>query len=200
MIKSYNRTQVWKASLQLLLAVVCFGLAWLFFHLAFQLVGSSFRISVFYRQLAEAFAMIGICVSGYMSWKSGGAFTSYVESNLFHDLGDSAGGGVAVDHYARQITGPAYLLSQVFLGGPLFLLRAIKSLRQRLPESRELEDRLEDMLKTLRKANKWQGMNEYQGHEKEILMLAQMKQISFSGFKGVPRFKAESPATTQNGI
>lgn len=139
--------------------------------------------------------MIGICVSGYLSWRRGLEFTSYVESNLFHDLGDSAGGGVAVDQYARQITGPAYLLSQVFLGGPLFLLRAVKSLRQRLPESHELEDRLDVMLKTLRKANKWQGMNEYPGHEQEILMLAQMKQIAFSGFKGVPRFKAENPLT-----
>jgi hypothetical protein len=196
MIKSYNRTQLLKAILFFFLAAACFGLAWLFFHLAFQLVGSSFRISVFYRQLAEAIAMIGICVSGYLSWRRGLEFTSYVESNLFHDLGDSAGGGVAVDQYARQITGPAYLLSQVFLGGPLFLLRAVKSLRQRLPESHELEDRLDVMLKTLRKATKWQGMNEYPGHEQEILMLAQMKQIAFSGFKGVPRFKAENPVTT----
>lgn len=196
MIKAYNRSQLLKASLYLLLAAGCFSLAWLFFHLAFQLVGSSFRISVFYRNLAEVITMTGICFSGYMSWKRGHAFTSYVESNLFHDLGDSAGGGVAVDHYARQVTGPAYLLSQIFLGGPLFLFRAIKCLRQRLPESRELEGRLEAMLKTLLKANKWQGMNEYPGHEQEILMLAQMKQIAFSAFKGVARFKAESPSTT----
>jgi hypothetical protein len=200
MIKSYNRSQLLKASLFFLLAAGCFGLAWLFFHLAFQLVGSSFRISVFYRNLAEAIAMTGICFSGYMSWKRGHAFTSYVESNLFHDLGDSAGGGVAVDHYARQVTGPAYLLSQIFLGGPIFLFRAVKCIRQRLPENRELEGRLEAMLKTLHQANKWQGMNQYPGQEQEILMLAQMKQISFSGFKGVPRFKAEPSSTTRNGI
>jgi hypothetical protein len=41
MIKSYNRSQLLKASLFFLLAAGCFGLAWLFFHLAFQLVGSS---------------------------------------------------------------------------------------------------------------------------------------------------------------
>jgi hypothetical protein len=56
------------------------------------------------------------------------------------------------------------------------------------------------MLKTLHQANKWQGMNQYPGQEQEILMLAQMKQISFSGFKGVPRFKAEPSSTTRNGI
>lgn len=89
--------------------------------------------------------------------------------------------------------GPAYVLGQIFLGGPLFLLRGWKHWVQRLPDSPDLEPRLNHSLGILRAAGKWQSIEEYPDLKLEILMLALMKKIDFSAHKGTPRIKALSP-------
>ena len=94
------------------------------------------------------------------------------------------------DFYAHRITGPAYLLGQIFMAGPQWLLRAWTLICSRISYSAELESNLEHTLATLRAANKWQGMNEYPNVKTEILYLAQMGLIDFSAHKGTPRFKA----------
>ncbi|HEY1049110.1 MAG TPA: hypothetical protein VGE39_05120, partial [Prosthecobacter sp.] len=105
---------------------------------------------------------------------------------------DTAGAN-AVDYHARRVTGPAYVLSQIFLGGPLFLLRGITHLKQRLPDEAGLEAKLHHTLGILRAANKWQSITEHPGHQREIVLLARMKQIDFSAHKGIPRIKASPP-------
>ena len=137
-------------------------------------------------------ALAGVTWSGYHTWKRGQGFQTYVESALYHNLAGAAdtGGAEVVDYYARQVTGPAFVLSQIFLGGPLFALRGWRHFQQLLPNEAGLEQKLHSMLGILRQANKWQAITEYPGQEREILMLAQMKKIDFSAHKGIPRFKA----------
>lgn len=176
----------------LLGSLVCYFLAWLFFRYASALVLEMFRYSTQWAVVIGIAALGVITWSGFHTWKRGEGFKSYVESSLYTNLSRSAdtAGAEVVDYYTQRITGPAHVLSQIFLGGPLFALRGLRHFRQLLPNEAGLEQKLHAMLGVLRKANKWQAITEYPGQEREILMLAQMKQIDFSAHKGIPRFKA----------
>lgn len=193
MIAAYNRTQILKGVLLVLLALVCYGLAWLFFRYGLALVFHGFRFSPASIPWIATAALGLVTWGGFRQWRNGEGFTTYADSPFFHDLGEDTAGAVVVDHYARRVTGPAYVLSQIFLGGPLFLLRGLKHVRQMLPDEAGLETKLNHALGILRAANKWQALAEYPHLRREILMLAQMKQIDFSAHKGTPRIKASLP-------
>ena len=129
-------------------------------------------------------------LSGYRTWKARGGLFGYHESGLYHDLEEDTAGAFVVDFYAHRVTGPAYVLGQMFMAGPQFILRSLTLLRSRIARSSELESRLQNTLNVLRAANKWQGIHEYPELRSEILYLAQMGLIDFSGHNGLPRFKA----------
>jgi hypothetical protein len=82
------------------------------------------------------------------------------------------------------------MLTQLFLSGPLLLLRSLTLVSSRIPESPELSNRLQQALELLRAANKWQSLSDYPSHRTEILYLAQMGLIDFSGHSNPPRIKA----------
>lgn len=193
MIAAYNRSKILRGVFSILGSVVCFALAWLFFRHAFEWLLHSFGLATGWAPWITGLALAGICASGHATWKRGQGFQSYVESALYHNLPEAAdtGGTNAVDFYAHRVTGPAYVLGQIFLGGPLLLLRGITHFQQLLPNEAGLEARLHHTLGILRAANKWQSITEYPPEQhREILMLAQMKRIDFSAHKGTPRFKA----------
>ncbi|GEP40802.1 hypothetical protein [Brevifollis gellanilyticus] len=194
MIAAYNRAQILKAIGLIVLSIVCYGIAWLFFAYGLAIIFHMLSLSGAWLSWVAPAAMLVITWSGYRQWQKGDGFKSYVESSLFHDLGDDSGSAVWTDIYAHRVTGPAYVISQICLGGPLFLLKAWKHLQQRLTAESGLETRLQQVLTTLRTANKWQSIDEYPSDRREILMLAQMKQIDFSAHKGTPRIKASPPA------
>jgi len=198
MISAYNRSKVIRGVLCLLGSLVCYLLAWLFFRYGSAMALHVFGFSTDWAIGIAIAALVGVTWSGYHTWKRGQGFQTYIESALYHNLAGAAdtGGAEVVDYYARQVTGPAFVLSQIFLGGPLFALRGLRHFKQLLPNEAGLEQKLHSMLGVLRQANKWQSITEYPGQEREILMLAQMKQIDFSAHKGTPRFKA----STDDGI
>lgn len=194
-ISAYNRSKIIRGLVCLLGSIVCYLLAWLFFRYASVFVLDMFRCSTQWAVGIGIIALAGVTWSGYRTWKRGEGFKSYVESSLHTNLSSSAdtAGAEVVDYYTQRITGPAYVLSQIFLGGPLFALRGLRHFKQLLPNETGLEQKLHAMLGILQKANKWQSITEYPGQEREILMLAQMKKIDFSAHKGIPRFKAPGP-------
>jgi hypothetical protein len=131
-----------------------------------------------------------VTLSGYRVWKNRGGFHGYHESSFFHDLGEESGGGMMMDHYAHRITGPAYVLSQLFLAGPLLAIRGFSRFRNCIAAKPGLEDRLKWTLERLRQINKWQNVEEHPDLRREILLLAQMREIDFSIAKGQPRIRA----------
>jgi hypothetical protein len=189
MIAAYNRSQIFKGIFLLLGGLVCYWISWQFFWHGLGLVFRGFKLTAAYIPFIAAFALALITWSGYRQWQNGNGFKTYIESSLYHDLGEDSAGGVVVDYYARRVTGPAYVLSQIFLGGPLLLLRARKHFKQQLPNVTGLEQDLHQVLDALRAANKWQAITDYPETQREILMLAQMKKIEFSAHKGIPRIK-----------
>ena len=192
MIRRYNLSQTIKAILLIVGGLFCCWLAFLFFRYLPAFLASQFRYTLS-TTVAVGIGFFGLAAawfSGYRTWKARGGLFSYHESGLYHDLdGDTAGAHV-VDFYAHRVTGPAYVLGQIFMAGPQFLLRAWTLLRSRITHSADLESRLEGTLAVLRTANKWQGLNEYPNSRSEILYLAQIGLLDFSAHKGTPRFKA----------
>lgn len=185
--------------LQMLAGMACvagsllgYGAAYIFFRYVPAFI--SHRLGLGWPAFAlVAFAaamLVVLTFSGYLLWKKRGGFYGYHESAIYHDFGGDSGGGSAVDFYAHRVTGPAYLLGQIFAAGPLLALRAWQHFRSVIPSQFGLENRLAELLARLRQLNKWQGLKEYPGEEQEILLLARMRKIDFSAAKGEPRFRA----------
>ncbi|WP_395750348.1 hypothetical protein [Prosthecobacter sp.] len=198
MISAFNRSQIVWGILGLVGSALCYALAWLFFRYGSSMALDSFGYSTAAAPWIAAAALVAITLTGWRKWQNGQGFQSFSESALFSNFGamGDAANAYVVDHYANQVTGPAHVLSQIFLGGPLFLFRSLHRLRLRFPHEEGLEEKLARMLALLHAANKWQGLADYPGQEREILLLNLMKKIEFSKHKGNVRFKTK----TSHGI
>lgn len=195
MIPRYNRHQMLLAIGSLLLGLTGYTLAYLFFRHMPALVASYCGTAWDepYLVLGGLGALGVISWSGWRIWRAGGGFSGYRDSGFYHELDLSTSGGAnVVDFYAHRVTAWTHLLSQIFLAGPLMVLRAVRHLRNRIPPSADTETLLADTLARLRAANKWQSLSDYPGSEVPILLLARMGLIDFSSVRG-PRFKASPP-------
>lgn len=121
MIDRYNRTQIARAVFAGIGGLLCCYLAYLFFKHVPAFVASQFG-----HRLASSTAMVigllgltAVFFSGYRVWQRRGGLYSYHESALYHDFGGGTAGAVVGDFYAHRVTGPAYIISQIFLAGPL---------------------------------------------------------------------------------
>lgn len=191
MIRRYNRREFWSAIGCCAASVFGYGCAYLFFRHVPEFVLKCFGVRMAPMGLETITWVIlsVVTLSGYRTWKNSGGFSSYYDSGLYHELDLSSGGAVATDFYAHRVTGTAYLLSQVFLAGPLMLLRAITHLKNRITPDESLDRALAGTLSLLEGINKWQSLSDHPGLEREILLLAKMGRIDFSNARG-PRFKA----------
>lgn len=193
MIRQYNKSQTLRAILYFIGGLACTALTFLFF----RFLANHIAVLCRYSPPPSAAALIGVAgvavawFSGYRSWKNGGGLYSYHESGLYHDFGDETGSAYYMNFHAHRVTGPAYVLGQIFLSGPLAILKGWTLWNSRIPGSAELQSRLEKSLGVLAAANKWQGFTDHPEMEAEILYLAQMDLIDFSAREGVARFKAK---------
>lgn len=193
MITRYNRSQLMFAVVCLIGGSFCFFLAYLFFRYVPGFISKQFGypLSPTMAQLGAGLGLLAVAVSGYRTWKNKGGLQSYHESAFYHDLSAAdTGGAYFTEHYLQRVTGPAYVISQTFLAGPLWALKAWTLFASRIPNSKELEERLAKVLMTLKTADKWQSINDYPDDRTEVLYLAQMGLIDFSAHKGTPRIKA----------
>jgi hypothetical protein len=193
MIRRYNRHQTIMAVLCLLGGIVCCFLTWVFFRYVppFAAWQFGFKWSPAVSNTVATLGVAAVFLSGYRTWRAGGGLQGYHESALYHDLGEDTSGACVVDFYAHRITGPAHVLSQLFLAGPLLLLRVNTLIASRVPDSSRLESSLADTLAVLRDLNKWQAITDHPERTTDILYLARMGLIDFSTAKGVPRIKAD---------
>lgn len=191
MIRKYNFQQTAAGILRIPAGIAAYGCAWLFFRHTpeYALRGFGFQPTPFWMNLSSALILLVISYSGYRGWKNGQGFSAYHESGLYHNIDPVSGGAVAMDFYAHRVTGPAYLLGQLFLAGPLMLLGSVQHFRNRIPASDSLEASLAETLALLQSINKWQSLSDHPGKERDILLLAKIGRIDFSTARG-PRFKA----------
>lgn len=193
MIESYNRSQTIRAVALILGGLPCCWLAFLFFRWAPSFVCGSFGITVpgVVGNLIGLAGLAATAVSGHRLWRDRGGLFSYHESGLYHDLGMDTAGAFMMDRYLHRVTGPAYLLGQIFLSGPLWILKARSLLHSRITRTEGLEQRLRETLDMLRSVNQWKSLDQYPEHREEILYLARMRRILFSANRGEPRIRSK---------
>lgn len=193
MIDEYNRKELLLALLKAFGSLVCYAIAFAFFYWAFLLSAALTRPSqlIHWAPWFGAAVLLVITFSGYRTWRNRGGYYGYEQSGMYHR---TSAGRIATVYLAgvnaHQVTGPAYLLGQLFLSGPLLALRALSHLHNRIPKEPDLEGRLQAVLERLESANKWQGEEDYPDDLREILLLARMRKIDFSAAKGTARFRA----------
>lgn len=193
MIARFNLKQTLLALLCVLGSAVCYGLAYAFFRGMISLLAWEWGHPLTPRvaNLITAAVLLVITISGYRVWRRRGGFYGYHQSSLYFRLEGDSVAGVAAEYYVHRIAGAAYVLGQIFLAGPLLLLRALTLMASRVPYQRDLEMRMRYALNILRRAHKWQPLSDYPELRVEILYLARMGHIDFSAHKGMPRIKAE---------
>jgi hypothetical protein len=191
MIRKYNRIELFSGVGCLIAGIIGYACAWFFFRHVPRLVMSNWGIWIapLWLTVSTIAALLVVTVSGYRMWRRTGGFQSYAESGFYHEFDLSSSSGALTDFYAHRVTGPAYILSQLFLAGPLMFLRGITHFRNRIPTDDGLEASLCETLAKLQQLGKWQSLADHPGAEREILMLAKMRQIDFSTARG-PRFRA----------
>lgn len=192
MVRRYNLKQITLAVFSFACGVFCYFLAWAFFTHLPRLIAYQFGLEL-PGTVALAIVITGLAavtLTGYRTWRAGGGLKGYHESALYHERDVQSGGSLMVDIYAHRITGSAHILSQIFLAGPLGILKSRTLIASLLPTDAEHERRLRETLSILRSANRWQSINDHPGKETEIYHLAQMGEIDFSAAKGTPRIKA----------
>lgn len=130
-------------------------------------------------------ALLVVCITGFRNHQSGFGTYSYHESELFLNLDTSTGGGNAMDRYATQVTGPAYMLSQIFLSAPLQCLKGLDRLRSLIRDDPKLDQGLRILLEEINTNGKWHPIKNYQDRPEEISYLIQMHAVQFSPRKGL---------------
>jgi len=195
MIADYNRMELTLAILCGVGALFVYAITFVFFCFIFALFSGllpelNHKFSVLGAECFGITALILISISGNSTWRSSGKFESHHASDLNQRLEEVSVGAFVVNRYTARVTGPAYLLSQLFLGGPLLALRGLVHLRNRIPSEPGLEENLQRVLQAVTQANQWQSLNDYPADRREILLLAKMGLIDFSAAKGVPRLRS----------
>lgn len=192
MIHEYNRKQNLKAALSFIGGFFSCICSYFFFFLIIKFISwqYGFEFPKFLPYLCGVLGLLATWLSGYKIWKNKGGLIGYHESALYHDFGDEIAGAMVTDHYLHRITGPAHMLSQIFLAGPIWILGGFTLLKSKIPFSEALDANLARVLKELRGIRKWQGLADHPTSREEILYLAQMNLIDFSVTREVVRFKA----------
>ena len=122
---------------------------------------------------------------GFRRFKAGLHQYGFEESPFFLDLDWSNGGAMFVEMEMTRITGPAYVLTQIFLGGPLHLMKARAFLANRIEPHVGLAQDLQQLLDTVRTTPKWHSIEKYREDYTGLRQLISMNLVEFSARKGL---------------
>jgi len=125
-----------------------------------------------------------LTTSGWRRWRSGQGSYGPADSLGFFDFNEDHAGAWFVQNRAARITGPAWLLSQMFLAGPLQALKGASLLRARLPDDVTTELRLKDLLESIRSKGSWHAVDTWAGREEDISSLIRLGKLEFSSRTG----------------
>jgi hypothetical protein len=196
MIFRYNSKEMVRAILCAAGSLFAYSVAFMFFSAGPAIAAETFfgfkGRAILWDSLS-LMCLLLVTLSGYRQWRQRGGFYGYHDYSFYLEMEPLTGGSAAVDPYVHRVTGPAYVMTQVCLAGPLLAFKAVSHLHNRILPEPGLEQSLAETLQELQRAQKWQGLGDHPSRRREILLLARMGKIDFSAAKGQPRFKASAP-------
>jgi hypothetical protein len=191
MVRRFNQRQVFFGVVNLFMSLVASAVAFLFFWFVLSRVVHAFHLGMPEpMQLLSAGGLVGVVMAaGILQWRRGEGHESYADSSVNVQLEWVSGGAYAVERYAQRVTAPAYVLTQIFLGGPLQLMKGISRFRSLITSDPQFETRLVEMLEEIRLRKTWHPIAAYAGREKELSALVRMDAVEYSVRKGTLRTK-----------
>ncbi len=185
MIERYNREQLLRGVLNFVLGAIILGITWLFFRVVASVVLGSFwkHAPISYDMMATGLTA-AVFVSGAIQWARGGeSYRVFKDTDFYASLDHVSTGAFLVKHGVHRITGVAYLLSQIFLGGPWQICTGYTRLRSRLPNDPKLEARMREVLGWMRTSGQWETAMKYRDNAEELGALIRCGFVEFSATK-----------------
>ncbi len=190
MIKSFNRRQRIRAVISVMMGIAAYLLASGFFYLAthqaLRMLDPSAGVE--WRFGIPAAVLVVISLSGWLRHRRD-------ESSDLSDAvmwkGDvETPGAFVVQDRVNQLSSSAWMLSQLFLAGPLRFLQAVDLWRSCLPVGTDLEQRMTLLLRELKSRNQWVSAESFKDHWEPLSALIRTGHVDFSSIKG--RVRASS--------
>lgn len=190
MIRSFNRRQRIRAVLSVLIGIVSYLLAFGFFYFVANRAASMLPPGLpgWFESAVSSSVLVIITASGWIRHRR----------NEEADLSDAVmwkgdvdmPGAFVAQVRINQVSSSAWMLSQVFLAGPMRILRAVDLWRSCLPVGTELEQRMLVLLRELKSRNQWVPVEPFQHHGEALAALIRTGHVEFSSIKG--RLRASS--------
>ncbi len=189
MIAAFNRHQTLLAAFNCLLSAIAVVATFVFFLAATAMVmkGFGFKGPPGLPFWVASVCLLFVMVFGIFEFRRGGGHHGYHESDLYPGFDLSTGSGYLANHRVQEVTAPAYILSQIFLAAPMQLMKGIDRIQSRIPETEDLERRLDSLLREVNATPKWHPLLTYANRAEEIGYLIRMEKIQFSPNKGTVR-------------
>ena len=185
-IARYNLRQTLLAIASFCLGLCAFTVAWWFFHFAsaYTIRALGGHVTPLQQSLIIWACIVLIALAAWLRWRNGGGYHHFHESGMMPTTEPHTGLSLEIHTAANRIGAWAYLLGQIFLAGPLQILRAFDRLRMRIPNSPVLESELCAFRDELRARNRWLPISDFAGRERHVDYLARLGLVDFSPRKG----------------
>ena len=185
MIERYNREQLLRGVLNLVFGAVILAITWLFFRVVAGVVmGGFWKQAPLSYETAATVLMTIVFVSGAVQWARGGeSYRVFKDTDFYASLDHVSAGAFMTQRHVHRITGIAYVLSQVFLGGPWQICKGYARLRSRLPNDPKLEARMREVLGWMRTSGQWETAMKYRDNAEELGALIRCGLVEFSATK-----------------
>ena len=185
-IARYNLRQTLLAILSLVVGASVFALTWWFIRVV---SGEAIRAcgwdtSPLQRSAIAWACVIIIALVGFFRWRQNEGHYRFDESGLMPTAEPRSGISLAIHERANRVGAWSYMLGQLFLAGPLQILRASDRWKSRIPNSPTLESELIAFRDELRTKNRWLSISDFAGRETQIAYLARLELIDWSPRKG----------------
>ena len=180
MIRRHNAKQCVLAMIGVMVGVVIYVVTFWFFAFVIRWLGGQFQIASM-REWAAASSvtvLVVLTISGWNRARAGLGGYGFGDSSFHLALDESRSGAWVVNESVNRVTGPAYLLSQFFLAGPLLILGAWQRLRTLVANEPGLENRLGELLSEIDRRRRWEPVETYSDRERELLSLIRMGRIA----------------------
>jgi hypothetical protein len=190
MIRRFNRRQRIRAVGSFLIGVVAYFLAFGFFHFIAGRAASMLppgipdRIEI----TVSASVLTLITLSGWIRHRRN-VPAELSDAVMWKGEVETPGAGIA-QLRINQVSSTAWMLSQLFLAGPLRILQAVDMWRSCLPVGTGLEQRMELLLRELKSRDRWVPVESFKDHWEPMAALIRTGHVDFSSIKG--RVKASS--------
>ena len=180
MIRRHNAKQCVLAVIGAVVGVAIYVAAFWFFAFLIRWLGGQFQIAPMreWAVSASVAVLVVLTISGWNRARAGLGGYGFGDSSFHAALDESRSGAWVVNESVNRVTGPAYLLSQFFLSGPLLILGAWKRLRSLVSNEPGRELRLAELFAELDRHRRWEPVETYSDRESDLLSLIRMGRVA----------------------